>query len=110
MQRNRDISFWDFVPIVSSIRNLNNAAEDFSDGHNLKGITNTALGIGGLALDIFTFGSASLIGNGLKTGAVKGSQVVISKSLELGVKGIGVAATGYAVKTVATPVLNTTCK
>jgi len=82
----RDVTGPRFVasvtPVVGSVVDIMDAAEDFSEGRPLQGALNLASGVGFLAADLFTLGAASAINSTIKGGikmGTKGAAVAISK-------------------------------
>lgn len=59
--RRRNLSFWDFIPVVGSFKTLIEGCEDLQDGNIGAGVTNLLLGSTCLMLDAVTIGGASTV-------------------------------------------------
>lgn len=108
--RNRPRSFWNFVPIIGSIKNIVEGVEDIRDGYSTSGYLSLAMGAGGIALDVFTLGTISTVVNSAGTAVAKEVGKEVAKAAgktiakEVGkevVKEAGVATAKQVVSTVA---------
>lgn len=91
-------SLLDFVPVIGSIRSFFKGSQDFAQGKPMRGLLNTTIGMAGLAVDILTLGTGSLITQGAKGAA------------SAGLSSLGkIAVAKCIVNGVATPVVDTTC-
>ncbi len=100
------LSFWDFVPVVGSIRNLGRAVDDFDNGKPSNGLMNLGFGLAGLTLDFCTLGTASMMTGAVKEGAKQGTIVIAEKVIQKGLQELGKEAIVYGTKGVASAVLN----
>ncbi|CAF1502873.1 unnamed protein product [Adineta steineri] len=69
--RNRPRSFWNFVPIVGSVKNIVEGIQDISDGYSTSGAMNLVMGGIGITFDMFTVGTISIIINSVGSTVVK---------------------------------------